>query len=241
MCGFCDRGRAGATVRRMGNPPEKKAPDRVVSANQDAPFWRQRFHVEDDVSIFDSGARRADEGSFKAAFSSSAGGGNAQRTVWSTVDRARASHRFLLAHLTVLGGPDRGEPRSRAGTLKAGAQSPGRSSEGPRLLGLVHRGHSLAGAMDMYDEFGNYVGPELDSDSDGESGEDQDEVRAKRSFADSTAKAPDRFRIPERSRRPSTSFRAPRRSSRLLLLRHDLLTLPALLTALALRLSHVQR
>jgi len=95
--------------------------------------------------------------------------------------------------------------------------------------------------MDMYDEFGNYVGPELDSDSDGGSGEDQDEVRAKRSFVDSTAKAPDRFRIPERSRRPSTSFRAPRRSSRLLLLRHDLLTLPALLTALALRLSHVQR
>ena len=29
-----------------------------------------------------------------------------------------------------------------------------------------------------YDEFGNYVGPELDDDSDGGSGEDADEVRA---------------------------------------------------------------
>ena len=48
--------------------------------------------------------------------------------------------------------------------------------------------------MDMYDEFGNYVGPELDDDSDGGSGEDQDEVRAKRSFVDSTANAPDRSR-----------------------------------------------
>ena len=33
--------------------------------------------------------------------------------------------------------------------------------------------------MDMYDEFGNYVGPELDDDSDGGSGEDHDEVRAR--------------------------------------------------------------
>ncbi len=30
--------------------------------------------------------------------------------------------------------------------------------------------------MGMYDEFGNYVGPELDDDSDGGSGEDRDEV-----------------------------------------------------------------
>ena len=48
----------------------------------------------------------------------------------------------------------------------------------------------------LYDEFGNYVGPELDDDSDGGSGEDQDEVRAKRSFVDSTANAPDRSRFP---------------------------------------------
>ena len=32
--------------------------------------------------------------------------------------------------------------------------------------------------MDMYDEFGNYVGPELDDDSDGGSGENANEVRA---------------------------------------------------------------
>ena len=32
--------------------------------------------------------------------------------------------------------------------------------------------------MDMYDEFGNYIGPELsDDDSAGAAGEDQDEVR----------------------------------------------------------------
>ena len=48
---------------------------------------------------------------------------------------------------------------------------------------------ATSGAMDMYDEFGNYVGPELDDDSDGGSGEDQDEVRAKRSLVDSTANA----------------------------------------------------
>ena len=29
---------------------------------------------------------------------------------------------------------------------------------------------------ELYDEFGNYVGPELDDDSDGGSGEDRDEV-----------------------------------------------------------------
>ena len=36
--------------------------------------------------------------------------------------------------------------------------------------------HHHARAMGMYDEFGNYVGPELDDDSDGGSGEDRDEV-----------------------------------------------------------------
>ena len=34
----------------------------------------------------------------------------------------------------------------------------------------------MANDQDLYDEFGNYVGPELDDDSDGGSGEDRDEV-----------------------------------------------------------------
>jgi hypothetical protein len=50
--------------------------------------------------------------------------------------------------------------------------------------------------MDMYDEFGNYVGPELDDDSDGGSGEDHDEVRARALARGFDRERRDRSRIP---------------------------------------------
>lgn len=62
----------------------------------------------------------------------------------------------------------------------------------------------------MYDEFGNYVGPELDDDSDGGSGEDQDEVRSRNAvvFVSSRVNAEEQIgrRNDDRARGSSFSF-----------------------------------
>ena len=56
---------------------------------------------------------------------------------------------------------------------------------------------ATSGAMDMYDEFGNYIGPELsDEDSEGAAGGDQEEVRLATSDA---PRAPPRDRIRRRA------------------------------------------